>query len=159
MEITFLGHQTWLVTVGKTRILVDPILRDSFGASNNKGFQIYPPRAIDTHRLKDIDAVFLSHEHSLPYLKILLVKVEYVITVNGIPMNIINSDIILPVFEPKNRLGRETVGRSLGNGRGYFYYVPSKSPYPIVLIRVNEKKITFPNEVDFPAIHVSFCVS
>ena len=96
--------------------------------------------------------------------KILFVKVEYVIIVNGIPTNIINSDIILPVFEPKNRLGRETVGRSLGNGRGYFYYVPSevvtlKSPYPIVLIRVNEKKITFPNEVDFPAIHVSFCVS
>ena len=97
--------------------------------------------------------------------KILLVKVEYVITVNGIPINIINSDIILPVFEPnKNRLGRETVGRSLGNGRGYFYYVPSevvtlKSPYPIVLIRVNEKKITFPNEVDFPAIHVCFCRS
>jgi hypothetical protein len=64
MELVFLGHQSWVVRNKSTTILIDPLLRDTFGADPVTGFRIYPPRAIDLAGLGEVSAVFLSHEHS-----------------------------------------------------------------------------------------------
>ena len=62
MEITFLGHQSWLISHESTHVLVDPILADRFGS--NDGIEIYPPRTIDIEHFPPVSAIFLSHEHS-----------------------------------------------------------------------------------------------
>ena len=64
MEITFVGHQTWLVESNDTRIIVDPILEDSMGAGNILDIQIYPPRVILPSKQPKFTAIFLSHEHA-----------------------------------------------------------------------------------------------
>lgn len=33
MKYTFLGHQSWMIEEGKTKILLDPLLKDTFGSS------------------------------------------------------------------------------------------------------------------------------
>jgi hypothetical protein len=63
MELTFLGHQSWLLTHEKTNILIDPLLLNSFGHCSNINFSVYPPRVIDLNRIPKINAVILSHEH------------------------------------------------------------------------------------------------
>ncbi|HWU89805.1 MAG TPA: MBL fold metallo-hydrolase [Kofleriaceae bacterium] len=61
-SVTYLGHQGWLITGARGRILVDPLLTDEY----SPGFEatIYPPRAFDYRRFPPIDAVVLSHEHA-----------------------------------------------------------------------------------------------
>src|ERR1044072_1872139 len=63
MKATFLGHQTWLLSSGDHHILVDPLLMETFGSSENSFCAIYPLRKIDFEKLPSISAVFLSHEH------------------------------------------------------------------------------------------------
>jgi hypothetical protein len=63
MELVFLGHQSWLISHGRTNVLLDPLLLESFGHSPEAQFQIYPPRTIDHRRLPKVSAVILSHEH------------------------------------------------------------------------------------------------
>ena len=73
MILTFLGHQSWLVSCGDTHILIDPILKDSFGSDDDNGIEIYPPRFIDIESMPRISGIILSHEHSdhfhIPSLK------------------------------------------------------------------------------------------
>ena len=47
MEVTLLGHQSWLITSGNTNILIDPVLYDSFGSGDDNSIEIYPPRLIN----------------------------------------------------------------------------------------------------------------
>jgi len=61
-EATFLGHQGWLFTSGDTRLLVDPLLRESFCDAGKVG-RVFPPRRFDFERFPAVDAVFFSHEH------------------------------------------------------------------------------------------------
>ncbi|HEV7651510.1 MAG TPA: MBL fold metallo-hydrolase [Actinophytocola sp.] len=71
--ITFIGHQSWLVETGDTRILVDPMLTTSFGHSPELRFEIHPAR--DVGDLPPIDAVVVTNEHldhfHLPSLRML----------------------------------------------------------------------------------------
>lgn len=64
MRAIFIGHQTWLVEHGSTRILIDPLLCEDFGLVDEYRIEIYPPRTVDAAALSDIDLIFLSHEHS-----------------------------------------------------------------------------------------------
>ncbi|EIK71617.1 hypothetical protein PseBG33_2869 [Pseudomonas synxantha BG33R] len=64
MRAIFIGHQTWLVEHGSTRILIDPLLCEDFGLVDAHRIEIYPPRVVDATALSDIDLIFLSHEHS-----------------------------------------------------------------------------------------------
>ncbi|MGE3287657.1 MAG: MBL fold metallo-hydrolase [Pseudonocardia sp.] len=60
---TFIGHQSWLVTIGDTHLLVDPVLTDAFGNSPHVRFRIEPARRVAPDRLPRIDAVVVSNEH------------------------------------------------------------------------------------------------
>lgn len=64
MRAIFVGHQTWLVEHGSTRVLIDPLLCEDFGLIDEHRIEIYPPRTVDTSALSNIDLIFLSHEHS-----------------------------------------------------------------------------------------------
>jgi hypothetical protein len=44
LEVTFLGHLGWMIAAGPTRILIDPILDDFFGAVPEAGLRPFPPR-------------------------------------------------------------------------------------------------------------------
>jgi hypothetical protein len=65
IEMTFIGHQTWLFAAGSTSVLVDPILGATFGNSVESTFAmpIFPPRVVDLEKMPRVDAVILSHEH------------------------------------------------------------------------------------------------
>lgn len=63
MELTFLGHQSWLATSGSTRILIDPILTPYFGNCAAIKFPIYPPREVIADLYSDVSAIVLTHEH------------------------------------------------------------------------------------------------
>ena len=64
MRAIFIGHQTWLIEHGSTRILIDPLLCEDFGLVDEHRIEIYPPRTVDAAALSDVDLIFLSHEHS-----------------------------------------------------------------------------------------------
>ena len=64
MELTFIGHQSWMVSVGNSHLLIDPIMESSFGYQSIKRIEIYPPRNCEMALMPKISAVFLSHEHS-----------------------------------------------------------------------------------------------
>lgn len=62
MNLTFLGHQGWMLSSGNANFLIDPILLESFGLSKNgPKFKIYPTRKVN--QLPKISGIFLSHEH------------------------------------------------------------------------------------------------
>src|SRR5690242_8421748 len=63
MDFTFLGHQGWLVTEGKTSLLLDPLLLDTFGHCAHRAPGFFPRRVLDRSRMPRVDAVLLSHEH------------------------------------------------------------------------------------------------
>ncbi len=60
---TFLGHQGWLFQTETTRVLVDPLLCEDFGATHALEYRVWPPRVWALDKLSPIDAVILSHEH------------------------------------------------------------------------------------------------
>ncbi|EIY6180527.1 MBL fold metallo-hydrolase [Vibrio parahaemolyticus] len=63
INMTFIGHQSWLIECNGTKLLVDPVLTESFGNSLDVTFLVYPPRIVNTCYLHDVDAIYLSHEH------------------------------------------------------------------------------------------------
>ncbi|PJM97993.1 hypothetical protein CG740_38120 [Streptomyces sp. CB01201] len=63
LELTFLGHQTWLVQGGGHRVLIDPVLKSTFGLPGRAECRVWPPRAVDTGLMPRPDAVVLTHEH------------------------------------------------------------------------------------------------
>ncbi|MBX9702561.1 MAG: MBL fold metallo-hydrolase [Silvanigrellaceae bacterium] len=75
MEVTFLGHQGWMLSSQETHILIDPVLTDTFGTSKELQFKIYPPRSIDHNQLPKLSGIFITNEHldhfHLPSLKLL----------------------------------------------------------------------------------------
>jgi len=75
MKYTFIGHQSWLIEEGDTKILLDPLLMDTFGMDDSFGIEVVPPRSVDVDYLSDVNALILSHEHSdhfhLPSLNLL----------------------------------------------------------------------------------------
>ncbi|MFJ4905535.1 MBL fold metallo-hydrolase [Streptomyces sp. NPDC093249] len=63
LELTFLGHQTWLVQGGGHRVLIDPVLKEAFGLPGRAECRVWPPRRIDAGLMPRPDAVVLTHEH------------------------------------------------------------------------------------------------
>jgi hypothetical protein len=63
LQLTFLGHQTWLVEGDGHRIVVDPVLGQGFGLSPALEFRIWPPREIAVDQMPALDAIVLTHEH------------------------------------------------------------------------------------------------
>jgi hypothetical protein len=63
-DVTFLGHQGWLIETAGTRLLVDPLLGPGLGNMPEDGFDVFPPRRIDVEAFPPIDAVVATHEHS-----------------------------------------------------------------------------------------------
>src|SRR6185436_10787934 len=47
MDITFIGHQSFMVHHGATRILVDPLLEREFGLSQTPRLEVFPSRTVD----------------------------------------------------------------------------------------------------------------
>lgn len=64
MQLTFIGHHSWLISHGETAVLIDPVLNKSFGNNERAIFEIYPPRLVCQERLPKIDAVVLTNEHA-----------------------------------------------------------------------------------------------
>src|SRR5205807_1394442 len=62
-ELVYIGQQSWLVRYGSANILVDPVLGETFGSSENLRFRIVPSRSVDIQRMPRIDAVVLTNEH------------------------------------------------------------------------------------------------
>ncbi|UJR84380.1 MBL fold metallo-hydrolase [Sandaracinus amylolyticus] len=63
-EVTFLGHQGWQFSTGRTNVLLDPLLCDRFGHDpRGHAFDVFPPRRVDLAACPPIDAVLFSHEH------------------------------------------------------------------------------------------------
>lgn len=62
-DVTYLGHQGWLVEAGATRVLVDPLLTDGVGNMGADALEVYPPRRIDLASFPAVDAVVVTHEH------------------------------------------------------------------------------------------------
>jgi len=63
LSTVFIGHQSWMVSLKKTNILVDPVLTKSFGTSPNLRFRVYPPRVLDLNSMPNISAVVITNEH------------------------------------------------------------------------------------------------
>ncbi|MCX4244252.1 MBL fold metallo-hydrolase [Paraliomyxa miuraensis] len=62
LQITFLGHQGFMVETDSTRVLIDPLLGDGFGHRGLCGV-LHPPRRIDIEAFPPVDAVVITHEH------------------------------------------------------------------------------------------------
>lgn len=63
LELTFLGHQTWLVQGGGHSVLIDPVLKEAFGLPGRAECRVWPPRRIDAGLMPRPDAIVLTHEH------------------------------------------------------------------------------------------------
>lgn len=63
LSTIFLGQQSWMVSLGSTNILIDPVLTTSFGTSPNLRFHIYPPREVELKSMPTISAVIITNEH------------------------------------------------------------------------------------------------
>lgn len=62
-SLVALGHQSWMVEHGGTRVLVDPMLLESFGTHEDLRFVVYPHRRVCAAEMPPIDAVLLTNEH------------------------------------------------------------------------------------------------
>jgi hypothetical protein len=63
-DVTYLGHQGWLIESAATRVLVDPLLGDGLGNMAEDALAVYPPRRIDLDGFPPVDAVIATHEHA-----------------------------------------------------------------------------------------------
>ncbi|MBF6095739.1 MBL fold metallo-hydrolase [Nocardia cyriacigeorgica] len=63
LTTTYIGQQSWMLTVGTVRVLVDPVLTASFGNSDELRFEIWPPRRVEIDDLPAVDAVVVTNEH------------------------------------------------------------------------------------------------
>lgn len=64
MELTYIGHHSWLLSKNETHFLIDPILEQDFGNSTLLKFPIHPSRNILYDKLPLINGVFLTNEHA-----------------------------------------------------------------------------------------------
>ena len=75
MKVTYLGHQTWLLSEKNTNLLIDPLLTESFGTSKDLQFRVYPPRKININKIPNISGIFITNEHldhfHIPSLRLL----------------------------------------------------------------------------------------
>jgi glyoxylase-like metal-dependent hydrolase (beta-lactamase superfamily II) len=60
MQLTFVGHASWLVRSGKTSLLTDPTLGTAFTSGV---WEVSPTRRVALARLPKLDAIFISHAH------------------------------------------------------------------------------------------------
>ena len=63
MELTFIGHQSWLISAQGTNIVVDPVFSERIGRDDDE-MSIYPPRKVFTQKMPKVDATVISHEHA-----------------------------------------------------------------------------------------------
>lgn len=63
MLATFLGHQSWLLSENHNNILIDPILKKSFGSSTEVQFDIHPYREIVVTKMPRTKNILLTTEH------------------------------------------------------------------------------------------------
>ncbi len=63
MQLTFLGHQGWMVESHDFRLLIDPIFTSWFRNSEYSKVWVVPPRRLDLSKMGRIDAVYFTHEH------------------------------------------------------------------------------------------------
>ena len=63
MKLCFLGQQGWLLSTKNHSVLIDPVLKSTFGTSSEVRFRLYPPRDIEINKMPIISAVFISNEH------------------------------------------------------------------------------------------------
>lgn len=62
LDVTFLGHQGWLLRGARASVLLDPLLGDRFCAEQGRfAYAVHPARV--SGGWPAIDAVILSHEH------------------------------------------------------------------------------------------------
>jgi L-ascorbate metabolism protein UlaG (beta-lactamase superfamily) len=61
-SLTWIGHASFLVTLGGLRILIDPILVPSIGVGPLGSKRLAPP-GIPIEQLADIDVVLVTHNH------------------------------------------------------------------------------------------------
>jgi L-ascorbate metabolism protein UlaG (beta-lactamase superfamily) len=73
IEITFIGHSSFLIKIQDTHILIDPIYAQYAGPLKVKGLKRRIPPGIDFKELPKIDIVLVSHSHydhcDIPFLK------------------------------------------------------------------------------------------
>ncbi len=62
-SVTHVGHNGWVVSTASSTLLVDPLLRDTFAATEAVGLAVHPPRRFDFDAAPPLDAVLLTHEH------------------------------------------------------------------------------------------------
>ncbi|MFX0559962.1 MBL fold metallo-hydrolase [Tepidibacillus infernus] len=62
-SVVYIGHQSWLIDIDGTRILVDPVLTQSFGHNEKLRFEIFPNRLVYTDKMPKIDAIVITNEH------------------------------------------------------------------------------------------------
>lgn len=63
MQLTSIGHQSWLVTAGDTHVLIDPVLGSHFGSDPLRPFRIVPFRTVSIDRMPAVDAIIFTTEH------------------------------------------------------------------------------------------------
>lgn len=103
MKTTFIGHQTWLIETDKCKVIIDPLICEQFGLTDELRLDIYPPRKVDSDYLQDLDLIFLSHEHADHF------DIE---SLNLLPRTakfVIGSNIISPVKKCIKDLGFEII--------------------------------------------------
>ncbi len=60
MQLTFVGHASWLVRSGKSSLLTDPTLEATFTGG---AWEVSPSRQVSLRGLPKLDAIFISHAH------------------------------------------------------------------------------------------------
>jgi UDP-MurNAc hydroxylase len=60
MQLTFVGHASWMVRSGKTSLLTDPTLEPTFTGG---AWEVSPSRQVSIDTLPKLDAIFISHAH------------------------------------------------------------------------------------------------
>ncbi|MBN3731722.1 MBL fold metallo-hydrolase [Burkholderia sp. Tr-20390] len=76
MKVTFIGHESWLVSCRGFNFLVDPILENGFGSDSRREFTIQPRRVVDVDGMPPISAIIYTTEHLQHFHPRSLVKVR-----------------------------------------------------------------------------------
>jgi len=63
LQVTWLGHSTFLLQAGGVTILTDPIFADRASPLSFAGPKRYKPHVIDYAKLPKVDYVIISHDH------------------------------------------------------------------------------------------------
>lgn len=63
MKLTHLGHESWHIKSTSANLLIDPILRSSFGTNRDLPFTFVPKVEIDSELYKDVNSVVITAEY------------------------------------------------------------------------------------------------